>query len=106
MVQEISAEEFVELYPTQPGIILDVRTQSEYEGGHLEGARKADLMNGEFTKIAQEELDPEQTYYLYCRSGNRSGSAAVFLVNNGFENVYNIGGFDALDAAGFPIDYD
>lgn len=104
MVQEISAEEFVELYKTQKGVILDVRTQSEYDGGHLQGSRKADIVSDEFMQVAKE-LDPNETYYLYCRSGGRSGRAAGFLANNGFEKVYNIGGFEDLDAAGFPVDY-
>ncbi len=105
MVKEISAEEFVELYKTQKGIIIDVRTQAEFDNGYLQDAQKADFLSGEFTQVAQD-LDPNETYYLYCRSGNRSGSAAGYLANKGFENVYNIGGFDSLDAAGFPVSYD
>lgn len=101
-VKKISASEFVELYKTQKGIILDVRTQSEYDSGHLKGAQKADLLSGEFSR-KMNQLDPNKTYYLYCRSGGRSGKASKMLAKQGFENVYNIGGFGALQATGFKI---
>ncbi len=101
-VKKISAHEFVELYKTQKGIILDVRTQSEYDGGHLKNAQKADVMSGEFAR-KMHHFDATKVYYLYCRSGNRSARAAKMLAQKGFEKVYNIGGFDALKNAGFTI---
>lgn len=105
MVNTILPSDFVERYKTQAGIILDVRTASEYMAGHLQGARKADFLSGEFAETIQE-LDASETYYLYCRSGQRSSKAANLLVENGFEKVYNIGGYSALENAGFPTDYE
>lgn len=82
------------------GIVIDVRTQKEYDDGHLALAdRHHDLLNGDF-EAQLDSLDKNQTYYLYCRSGNRSGKAAKLMTERGFEQVYNIGGFQDLVDAG------
>lgn len=99
-VQNISAKEFQQQKEQQPGIVIDVRTQGEYEEGHLaETDQHHDLLNGDF-KAQIDSLDKDETYYLYCRSGNRSGQAAKMMVEKGFENVYNIGGYEDLVSAG------
>ncbi|GAA5522838.1 rhodanese-like domain-containing protein [Aliifodinibius salicampi] len=96
----ISSEEFEQKYSEVPGIVIDVRTQDEYDEGHLAVTdRHHDLLNGDF-EARLDSLDKNKTYYLYCRSGNRSGQAAKLMIENGFENVYNIGGFEDLVAAG------
>lgn len=99
---DISAEEFKELKSKNPGVIIDVRTIGEFEEGHLaEVDHQYDYTNGEFeTKLSNLEID--KTYYLYCRSGNRSGKAARLMKQKGFENVYNVGGFEDLAKAGLP----
>jgi len=98
---DISSEEFKEMLKEERGVIIDVRTQQEYNAGHLADTDHLyDFLNGDFQK-AVEEFDPSKTYYLYCRSGNRSGQAARMMQREGFENVYNVGGYDALARAGF-----
>lgn len=82
------------------GVVIDVRTQKEYEAGHLALAdRHHDLLNGDF-EAQLDSLDKDKTYYLYCRTGNRSGKAAELMAEHGFEHVYNIGGFQDLVDAG------
>lgn len=82
------------------GIIIDVRTSLEYAGGHLTKAKhNFDVMSGEF-KEKLAGLDKDETYYLYCRSGNRSGKATSIMKQKGFENVYNIGAYQTLVNAG------
>lgn len=99
-VKNISANEFKQQKEQQPGIVIDVRTQEEFVEGHLaETDQHHDLLNGDF-ESQLNSLDKDQTYYLYCRSGNRSGQAAELMVENGFENVYNIGGYEDLVNAG------
>ncbi len=80
-------------------VLLDVRTPAEFAGGHLEGARNVDFLASGFAD-AVAPLDRDATYYLYCRSGNRSGQAAQRMKAMGFADVHNIGGFDALAGAG------
>ncbi|WP_397546419.1 rhodanese-like domain-containing protein [Rhodothermus marinus] len=82
-------------------VVIDVRTPEEFAQGHLEGAINLDLMAPDFHEnIAR--LDPNRTYYLYCRSGNRSGQAARLLRERGLE-AYNIGGLEELARAGASI---
>ncbi|MGA1464393.1 MAG: rhodanese-like domain-containing protein [Balneolaceae bacterium] len=98
---DISPEEFKEMMADDRGVVIDVRTKAEYEEGHLAVTDdQLDVMNGEFTR-ALESLDKDKTYYLYCRSGNRSGQAARMMRNQGFDKSYNVGGYDQLVRAGF-----
>lgn len=98
---DISINEFKEKRAVTEGIIIDVRTEEEYEDGHLaETDLQYDLMNGEFEKQL-DSLDKDATYYLYCRSGNRSGQAARLMKSTGFDKVYNVGGYKDLVDAGF-----
>lgn len=82
-------------------LIIDVRTAQEFASGHLKAADlNFDFMSGEFEEQLNK-LDKNKTYYLYCRSGNRSGQAAKRMEAHGFERVYNIGGYADLVNAGF-----
>jgi phage shock protein E len=98
---DISSAEFKEKLEKERGVVLDVRTDMEYEEGHLKLTdEQYDFNSGEFHDIV-DDLDKNKTYYLYCRSGNRSGQAARIMKSKGFENVYNVGGFEDLVRAGF-----
>lgn len=101
---DISPKEFKNKLEKDRGVIIDVRTHGEYNEGHL---KKADLqhdyLNGEFQQQLKS-LDRDKTYYLYCRSGNRSGKAARIMKMQGFEKVYNVGGFEDLANAGFETE--
>ena len=68
--------------------VVDVRTQDEWNRGHLEGA-----LHIEWQDILQLSLDinKDEKIYLYCRSGNRSGKATKILEDAGYINVINAG---------------
>lgn len=101
---DISPDEFKEKLKNERGIIIDVRTHGEYREGHLKDTdQQHDYLNGDFQKQLGS-FDPDKTYYLYCRSGNRSGKAARIMKMQGFDNVYNIGGYEDLAAAGFETE--
>jgi len=71
--------------------LLDVRTQSEYDSGHIEGA--ALMPYDEIANRAQAELpDKSAVIIVYCRSGSRSSTAAATLAGMGYTNVYDMGG--------------
>ena len=73
-------------------VILDVRTDAEFDEGYIPGAIQLDIYNGaEFLEKAKE-LDPEKNYYVYCRSGGRSAQACMLLNSVGIENAYNLKG--------------
>lgn len=100
-VTTLSPQAFLARYASD-AIVLDVRTPGEYQSGHLAVARNIDFLADDF----QARVDPlprEATYYLYCRSGNRSGQAARLMANMGFTNVYNIGGYNSLAQAGAQV---
>ncbi|NNF57253.1 MAG: rhodanese-like domain-containing protein [Rhodothermaceae bacterium] len=102
----LSAAEFqTRLQPGEP--VLDVRTPAEYADGHLAETILVDVMASDFNQriealLAEGALVKEQPVYLYCRSGNRSGTAARRLREMGFSEAYNVGGFNALAKAGLP----
>lgn len=81
-------------------ILVDVRTQEEYELGHLCDALNIDYKAEDFAAHIQE-LDKTTPVYLYCRTGKRSEGAATLLEELGFENITNLeGGYVAYTEAG------
>ena len=73
------------------GVLLDVRTQKEYDSLHIPGAMHIDILKGEFDmNIAS--LNKQDTYYVYCRSAKRSDSAVNIMKNQGFINTYQLKG--------------
>ncbi len=81
--------EYIEHKRPEEYCLLDVRQPSEYERGHLPGARLVPL--GDLQRRIPE-LDPGRTYIVYCRTGSRSVSAAGHLLGAGFKNVLNMSG--------------
>ena len=71
-------------------IILDVRTEDEFSEGIIPGAFNIDIYKGQGFIYALEELDKSKNYYVYCRSGGRSGQACSIMSQLGFENTYNL----------------
>ena len=72
-------------------IIIDARTQSEYDDGHIPGAIL--IPEYEIADRAEKELpDKDQLILVYCRSGRRSKIAAEELVKLGYTNVKEFGG--------------
>ena len=88
----ITAEEAKQIMDTEEGyIILDVRTQEEYDEGHVPGATR--ISHEEIAEKAEEVLtDKDQLILVYCRSGRRSKIAAEALVELGYTNIKEFGG--------------
>ena len=81
-------------------IILDVRTDAEVEEGMIPDAIHLDIYQGQAFIAALEKLDKTNHYYVYCRSGARSGQACSIMQQLGFTAVYNLlGGFNDWDGA-------
>ncbi|MFI8603020.1 rhodanese-like domain-containing protein [Cellulophaga baltica] len=92
---DLSQEEWVEqLNNDDNAFILDVRTPEEVEGGYIPKATNIDIHLGQGFLDEIEKLDKNKSYYVYCRSGARSGQACAIMNSVGFENAYNLlGGF-------------
>ncbi len=79
----------------EQAIWIDVRTQAEWDRGHLEKAILIPYQEiGQ--RISEVTTDKSQLIYLYCRSGNRSGIATQILTELGFNNVENRGAYETL----------
>ena len=88
----ITAQEAKNLMDTEEGyIILDVRTQEEFDEGHIPGAIQ--ISHGEVEEKAEGVLtDKDQLILVYCRSGRRSKLAAEALAALGYTNIREFGG--------------
>ena len=88
----ITAEEAKQIMDSEEGyIILDVRTQEEYDQGHIPGATQ--ISPEEMAEKAEDVLtDKNQLILVYCRSGRRSKIAAEALVELGYTNIKEFGG--------------
>ena len=88
-ISQDEAKQMMEQDGTQ--IIVDVRTQEEYDSGHIPGA--ICIPNESIGTEQPEELqDLDQIILIYCRSGNRSKQAAQKLFDMGYTKVYEFGG--------------
>jgi phage shock protein E len=77
-------------------MVVDVRTPSEYESGHVDNA-----INIPLSTVADgfKNIDKKTSIVLYCRSGSRSGQALSTLDKKGFTNLFNGGGVSEMLAA-------
>ncbi len=88
----ITAKEAKEIMETETDhIVLDVRTQEEFDEGHIPGAVL--IPDYEIAERAEKELtDKDALILVYCRSGRRSKNAAQILAELGYTNVKEFGG--------------
>ena len=86
----LSAIEFSQkIKSDNSAVIIDVRTPQEFSDGHIPTSKLIDIYNPTFqSKIL--ELDRSKNYYIYCRSGNRSYHASVFMLSEGFTSVQHL----------------
>lgn len=79
-------------------LLLDVRTQGEYDEGHIEGSTLIPVDELE-SRLSEIEEYKDKPILVYCRSGNRSVTASNILINNEFTKVHNLlGGIGAWNS--------
>ncbi len=100
----ISPDAFETKLKTETGVqLIDVRTQEEFQAGHLNGALNWDIENGDFQKN-MPSLDKNKPVLVYCAVGGRSATSANKLNAAGYTKVYDLkGGIKAWKAAGKPV---
>ena len=99
---QITADELSERRHGHHIQVLDVRRESEWQAGHIEGAAWFPLDN---FKVSAPEIDPSAPVAVHCQGGYRSMIACSLLRRAGVENVIDvIGGFDAWRKAGLPVE--
>jgi phage shock protein E len=85
-------------------IILDVRTEQEFESGHIKGAININISKFDFfNKI--DKLDRKAKYIVYCRTSNRSKVAVDYMISKSFINILHMmDGFVGWSNNGLPIE--
>ena len=81
----ISESDFVEIQDSDYTLI-DVRTQDEFDLGHIDGAINLDFYSETFQNDILS-LPKNETIVLYCRTNNRSSKTANILKENGFKEI-------------------
>lgn len=86
-IENVSREKAKELIETEEVAVIDVRTQEEYNSGHIPGAH---LLPLDQLHTQLDDLDKDQPYLIVCKTGNRSLQASQQLLDNGFKHIYNM----------------
>jgi rhodanese-related sulfurtransferase len=99
---DVTVQEARRLIEDKPGlIILDVRTASEYDEGHIEGALNIPVQE---LSVRFDELSTGDELLVYCRTGNRSAQAVDILLDLGFTKIYHMDeGITRWTEAGYPV---
>ncbi|MEZ4180280.1 MAG: DUF2202 domain-containing protein [Candidatus Doudnabacteria bacterium] len=88
----LSSEDFALTFEQTPGAqMLDVRTPAEFAEGHIPTAINIDFESSDFIEQINQ-LDKTLTYFVYCRSGNRSAQAVQKMQAQGFEKIVELKG--------------
>lgn len=84
----------LETVTTNPeNILLDVRTDEEYDAGHVRNSIHINIYSEKFEEEVLKTIpDKTKTVYVYCKSGKRSMQASEKLVALGYENIINVTG--------------
>lgn len=89
-LMNLSFEKFVSAYQSkEAAVLIDARTNEEYDYGHLPGAINIDYLSPVLADLL-EKLDPSMSYFVYCRTSRRSLRICVLLRNMGFTDVFHL----------------
>lgn len=111
-IQNVTVEEAKKMVEKGDVFILDVRTPSEFNSSHIEGATLIPVTNSGGSNLSPDQLlesrinevPKDKKILVYCRSGHRSSSAGKILVNAGYSQIYNMeGGINAWTGAEYPV---
>lgn len=99
--KKVDTEEITKEIETNKAVLVDVRGNEEWNGGHAKGAVHLSV-----DRIMQGDLptkDTSKKVYLYCASGGRASMAATFLKKKGF-TVENLGGLSSWKSSGGGVE--
>lgn len=101
--QQINTNEAVQLLNRDDTVVVDVREDNEVATGVINGAKHIPLASLS-KQLSQLNKSKDKPILIYCRSGNRSGTACQKLSQEGFSDVYNLaGGIMSWESANLPI---
>tara|TARA_Y100000739_G_scaffold173179_1_gene150911 strand:+ start:444 stop:848 length:405 start_codon:yes stop_codon:yes gene_type:complete len=90
-INQMNSDELIEFIELNDAILVDVRTEDEYNSGYIENSLNIDYFSNEFS-VNADKLDKNTPIILYCRSGNRSSMSANKISKLGFNEIYNLEG--------------
>ena len=90
-VNHMNSDELIDFIELNDAILVDVRTEDEYNSGYIENSLNIDYFSNEFS-VNADKLDKNTPIILYCRSGNRSSMSANKISKLGFKEIYNLEG--------------
>ena len=90
-INSLNKEELEKL--AKMGQLIDVRTKEEYELGHINGSTLHPV-----EEIKSFNKNSNKTYYIHCKSGNRSTKACDYLAKQGYDVVNLKGGYKDYEA--------
>jgi len=88
-IKNVEAHEAKKVVDSGKYFILDIRTPGEFNQSHIEGAINIDFYKKSFMDNLSE-LDRDKAYFLYCRSGNRTGQSLRLFKSLGFKNIVHL----------------
>ena len=98
---DVSVSEAKQMIENENILILDVRTQEEFDVSHIEGST---LIPVDDLGARIDEVPDNTRILVYCRSGRRSVIASNILLDNGHTDVHNmLGGINAWISEGYPV---
>ncbi len=103
-IKDVDIPAAMQLINHKNALVLDVREENEYSGGHILDAKLIPLLRLK-ERIGELERYRERPIVVVCRSGNRSATACALLGNREFGQAYNLaGGMLAWQKAGMPVE--
>ena len=90
-INQMNSDELMEFIELNDAILVDVRTEDEYNSGYIENSLNIDYFSNDFS-VNADKLDKNTPIILYCRSGNRSSMSANKISKLGFKEIYNLEG--------------
>jgi rhodanese-related sulfurtransferase len=90
-INQMNSDELIEFIELNDAILVDVRTEDEYNSGYIENSLNIDYFSNDFSLNA-DKLDKSTPIILYCRSGKRSSMSANKISKLGFKEIYNLEG--------------
>jgi len=104
VINRISSDELETAMSAQEIQLVDVRTDREWESGHIKGAKHFEMNNANW-QSQLETLDKDEPVYVYCAKGGRSARCAKQLEEAGFTTIYDLkGGLTSWKASGKAVE--
>ncbi len=95
--EDLNSSEFQEKLKSNPNaVVLDVRTPDEFRSGKIPKAVNINIMDHTFLNNIST-LDKSKTYFVYCRSGARSGQACALMATQSYQVINLAGGMIQWD---------